>query len=102
MKFKFHTNAEVEFNQAIDYYEAVKNHLGLEFASEVYNTIHRIIEFPNAWQKMTFKTRRCLTNRFPFGVIYYIKNDILIIVAVMHLNKKPNYWTDRNLNETNP
>ncbi len=96
MKFKFHPEAEIEFNNAIDYYEGTKNSLGLEFALEVYETIHRIIEFPKAWQKMTLQTRRCLTNRFPFGIIYYIKNDILIIVAVMHLNKEPSYWKNRN------
>jgi len=96
MNLKFHPEAEKEFNHAIDYYEETKSHLGLEFASEVYDTIHRIIEFPKAWQKMTSKTRRCLTNRFPFGIIYYINNDTLIIVAVMHLNRKPNYWSSRH------
>ena len=96
MQFKFHPEAEIEFNNAISYYEETQNHLGLEFASEVYETIHRIIEFPKAWQRMTSFTRRCLTNRFPFGVIYYIKDDTLIIVAVMHLNRKPNYWTTRH------
>ena len=40
MKFKFHPEAEEEFNSAIDYYEETKEHLGLEFASEVYATIH--------------------------------------------------------------
>ena len=95
MKFKFHPEAEIELNSAIDYYEATKSHLGLEFASEVYETIHRVIEYPHAWQKMTSQTRRCLTNRFPFGIIYYIKDEILIVVAVMHLNRKPNYWSSR-------
>ena len=96
MDFKFHPEAEKELNQAIDYYEETKSHLGLEFASEIYATIHRIIEFPTAWQVMTSKTRRCLTNRFPFGVIYYIKEDCLIIVSIMHLNRKPNYWLNRH------
>jgi len=95
MKFKFHPEAEYEFNVAIDYYEEMQNHLGLEFASEVYETIQRVIKFPKAWQKMTSQTRRCLTNRFPFGIVYFIKDDILIIIAVMHLNRKPNYWNNR-------
>ncbi|OQR41228.1 plasmid stabilization protein, partial [Aliarcobacter cryaerophilus] len=34
-------------------------------------------------------------NRFPFGVIYYIKNDEIIILAVMHLRKKPDYFLKR-------
>jgi len=95
MTVKFHPNAEAEFLNAVEYYEDVQNNLGYEFASEVYGTIERVKDFPLAWQKMTSKTRRCLTNRFPFGVIYFIKDDVLIIVAVMHLSKKPNYWKER-------
>ena len=39
--------------------------------------------------------RRCLTNRFPYGIIYYEKDDEIIILAVMQLNRKPDYWKDR-------
>ena len=44
---------------------------------------------------MTTTTRRCLTNRFPFGIIYTIIEQDIIIVAVMHLNKQPDYWKKR-------
>ena len=91
MKYLFHPDAEQEFNAAIDYYEECKTGLGLEFANEVYKAIQRIIQFPTAWQKFGSNTRRCLTNRFPFGVIYYQKDDKIIILAVMQLNRKPNY-----------
>ena len=95
MNFDFHPEAEEELNSAIDYYEDIQEHLGLEFANEVYKTIYRIIDFPYAWQPMTSKTRRCLTNRFPFGIIYKITEERIIIIAIMHLNKKPNYWKIR-------
>ena len=73
MKYSFHFEAEIELNSYIDYYEEFKVGLGLEFANEVYKTIQRIINFPNVWQILTDDLRRSLTNRFPFGVIYYIK-----------------------------
>ena len=96
MTFKFHPDAELELNFAIDYYEECQERLGLEFAQEIYSTIHRIIDFPNAWQPMTSKTRRCLTNRFPFGVIYQILGNEIIIIAIMHQNQKPFYWKNRS------
>jgi len=96
MTFRFHPDAELELNVAIDYYEECQEHLGLEFAQEIYVTIHRIIDFPNAWQPMTSKTRRCLTNRFPFGVIYQILDNEIIIIAIMHQNQKPFYWKNRS------
>jgi plasmid stabilization system protein ParE len=95
MTFSFHPEAEKEFNQAIDYYEECQVNLGLDFVDEVYNTIQRIMAFPEAWQPLDNDIRRCLTNRFPFGVVYFKKEEEIIILAVMQLNRKPNYWEDR-------
>ena len=97
MTYSFHPDAEAELNASVDYYEECKTSLGLEFAHEVYKTIQRIIAFPNAWQKLDADIRRCLTNRFPFGVIYYQKDDEIIILAVMQLQRKPNYWKERKI-----
>ena len=44
---------------------------------------------------MTETTRRCLTNRFPFGIVYTLKDGTIVIVAVMHLNREPDYWKKR-------
>ena len=95
MIYSFHPEAELELNQAIDYYEECQAGLGLEFADEVYKTVQRILVFPNAWQSMGEGNRRCLTNRFPFGVIYYKREQEVIVLAVMQLNRKPNYWKSR-------
>ncbi len=95
MRYLFHPDAEIELNASIDYYEECRQNLGLEFADEVYKTIMRIVYFPNAWQIMDGNIRRCLTARFPFGVIYYLQNDEIIILAIMQLNRKPNYWKNR-------
>lgn len=95
MKYFFHPEAEKEFNESINYYEECKQNLGLEFASEIYSSIQRILSFPNAWQILDEDIRRCLTNRFPFGIIYYQNSDGIVILAVMQLNRKPNYWKNR-------
>ena len=95
MKYSFHPYAKTELNKAIDYYEAFQPGLGLEFAKECYLTIYRIIKYPKAWAPLSKNTRRCLTNRFPYGIIYQILEKEVFIIAVMHLNKKPNYWKER-------
>lgn len=95
MTFYFHPEAELELNQAIVYYEECQPHLGIEFADEVFQTINRILDFPKAWQIMDLDIRRCLTKRFPFGVIYYQKDEQIIILAVMQLNREPGYWVER-------
>ena len=69
--------------------------LGYEFAREVANTISRILRYPEAWTKLSQRTRRCRTKRFPYGVIYQIRGDRLLIVGVGHLRRKPFYWRNR-------
>ncbi len=95
MTYHFHPEAELELNQAITYYEECQPHLGIEFTEEVFQTIHRILDFPKSWQVMHQDIRRCLTRRFPFGVIYYQKDEQIIILAVMQLNREPGYWLER-------
>ena len=95
MKYSFHPEARIEFLEAIAYFEDCKPGLGIEFSQEVFSTIQRIIHFPLAWSEFSINTRRCLTKRFPYGIIYQIVAGNVIIVAVMQLNRVPNYWKKR-------
>ncbi len=70
MKYRFHPEAEAELNDAVDYYDACQEGLGLEFAREVYTAIENICDFPLAWTPLSQNTRRCLLKRFPYGVVY--------------------------------
>jgi len=95
MRFVFHPDAEEEFNKAIDYYEELQNGLSARFANEVYLTIQRILSFPKAWSILEDDIRRCLCNKFPFGIIYYQQDQTIVILAVMELHQDPNYWKSR-------
>ena len=95
MRFYFHPDADAEFDKAVEYYEQCQPGLGLEFAEEVYAAIARVIEYPDAWSAMSKNTRRCLINRFPFGLIYQVKTNVLRIIAVDNLHRRPGYWKER-------
>ena len=95
MNFKFHPEAEIEFNVAIVYYERIETGLGYDFAIEVYNTIQRSVSFPKAWSVIDGEIRRSLVKRFPYGVLYSEENNGIYIVAVMHLHRFPDYWKHR-------
>ena len=95
MRFYFHPDADVEFERAVEYYEQCQPGLGLEFAEEVYAAIARIIEYPNVSSALSKNTRRCLINRFPFGLIYQVKAKTLRVIAVAHLQRQPGYWKER-------
>jgi len=95
MTFLFHPEAESEFHEAINYYEDRERGLGYDFSIEVLATIRNIVTYPTAWPVIEEGVRRCLVNRFPFGVIYSIEKDDIFILAVMHLRRHPDYWKNR-------
>lgn len=100
MIFTFHPEARNELEQSVDFYESQQEKLGLEFLKEIYYTIQRIMEFPESFSKLSTNTRKCITNRFPFIVIYQLKKNEIFITAIAHLSRKPGYWQDR-LNQQN-
>ncbi|TAL45310.1 MAG: type II toxin-antitoxin system RelE/ParE family toxin [Methylovulum sp.] len=95
MKLSFLEAAEAELQAAMDYYNLQKSGLGQEFLAEIKAMIDRITNFPEAWQPLSRRTRRCLSRRFPYGIIYQIRDDEILIIAVSHLHQKPMYWQDR-------
>ncbi|MFH1572412.1 MAG: type II toxin-antitoxin system RelE/ParE family toxin, partial [Acidobacteriota bacterium] len=80
---------------AIDYYEAREVGLGYDFALEVSSAIQRIVAHPRSWPVLDGDVRRCQTNRFPYGVLYAVEESQVLIVAVMHLRREPEYWKHR-------
>lgn len=95
MKFYFHPDADAELGESIRYYEECQISLGLDMAEEVYSAIQRASEYPEACSAMSKNTRRCLVNRFPYGVIFQVKSGMLLIIAIAHLSRRPDYWKDR-------
>lgn len=95
MKLIFLEEAELELDDAIDYYNLEKPGLGDDFLLEVLSSLHRINQFPEAWHPLSENTRRCQTRRFPYGIIYTVFDDCILIVAISNLHRKPNHWKDR-------
>jgi hypothetical protein len=51
--------AVTEFLEAIRYYNEQREGLGYELASEFKNVIFRIMDFPEAWPRLSERSRRC-------------------------------------------
>lgn len=95
MSYDFHPDARRELEDAVAYCDNINRELGDAFLDEVERTLERIAKFPEAWTKLSANTRRCRTIGFPYGIVYQVKEQRILILAVMHLQRKPNYWTDR-------
>jgi plasmid stabilization system protein ParE len=88
-------DAEEEMYETAKYYQAQASGLGVDYLSEVERAIGSITQSPMTWPKVEGELRRRLVRRFPFGILYYIESEEIIIVAVAHLRRKPGYWKKR-------
>jgi len=92
VKARLTSTAEVELREAMEFYESAQNGLGASFLDEVEAVVKLIETHPLAWSPMSPRTRRCRTNRFPYGLFYQVRRDEILIVSVMDLRRDPKRW----------
>ena len=91
----FHPLARDELAAAVEFYEGQAKGLGAELAAEVRRTLTRLSALPYSGSPTEEDVRRALVRRFPFAIVYRLESDRLLVVAVMHLRRRPGYWKDR-------
>lgn len=91
----FLPQAEQEMLEAARYYESQAVGLGADYLLELERAIAAIAESPKTWPIIEGELRRRLVRRFPFGILYYIDPNEIVVVAVSHLRRKPSYWRGR-------
>ena len=101
MKINFLEIAHIELDEAIEYYNYESPGLGNTFLTEVLNALDRIGKFPKAWHPGSKRTRRCQTRRFPYGIIYQVRKQEILVVAIANLHRKPDYYFSLFSNELN-
>ncbi len=91
----FHPDAEREMNSAAGYYELQQANLGRRFLVSIQNSINHILLDPCCYPIIDSNVRRSLIKNFPYGIIFMKKGSRLVIIAIMHLRRDPDYWKSR-------
>jgi Plasmid stabilisation system protein. len=87
--------ARQELRHAVKFYRSVRQELGDDFLAKVEKGVELIRDHPRAWQEGSHGTKRYLLNRFPYGIVYKQFGNTILIVAITHLHRLPDYWHDR-------
>lgn len=95
MKVIFIDEASDELHGAVKYYNKERPGLGFEFANEVKVALSRIRYYPEIWIEIDPGIRKCIIKRFPYALLYIMDNSQIVIIAVMHMKRKPGYWKTR-------
>jgi toxin ParE1/3/4 len=95
MQTRLLDEARSEFLDEIRYYEKIQTGLGKRFRIATTEAFRRAGESPQLGKPGAAGTRRILVRGFPFAVIYAAFPDEVVIYAVAHMSREPEYWRNR-------
>jgi hypothetical protein len=86
VKVIFDREALVEMREAAAFYEDCQRGLGRSFLDTVEVALAEIQKQPLMWRKVKGRFRRYLVQRFPYGLIYAVQEDVIYIAAPSYGN----------------
>jgi len=96
MRVLFTKFAKREMEDAVRYYELEFPGLGSSFMEEVRKAALRIAAYPQAWSIERGDVRKYLLYKFPYKLIYSIEKNNILVIAVAHQHRNPDYWVERD------
>jgi len=94
-KIEFLAITRDEIGDAYRYYNRQRTGLGAEFVAEIRASAKRLARYPEASPYQRGKIRKYLLSRFPYKLLYAIRGEKIIIIAVAHQHRDPDYWVER-------
>lgn len=65
------------------------------FLRELDHAVAAVVEAPNMWPRYIDGTQRYVFPTFPFSLVYFVDEDVLVVVAIAAEHKEPGYWRNR-------
>ena len=96
MRVIFTKIARQELEDTVRYYDLEYSGLGRRFKEEVRKAALRIAEYPEAWSIERGEVRKGLLHKFPYKLMYSVEDDHILVIAVAHQHRKPDYWVGRD------
>ncbi len=101
VRLEFHPEASREMDAIIDWYEGQRAGLGGEFFARLRRDLQVITENPRVsppWpgaRARALEVRRFAMERFPFTLPYLVLEELVVVLAVAHVRRRPGYWLGR-------
>lgn len=95
MSIRLTDEAEQDLQDAASWYEQHRPGLGHGFLDEFLATEARISASPMGYQLIHGHVRRAFMRRFPFAVMYFLRDSEIWVIGVMHFRRDPMQWQSR-------
>ncbi|WP_454131724.1 hypothetical protein [Microbacterium lacticum] len=100
LPWREHPAAREEYLDALAWYDDQEAGLGDRLGDDLDAGVDIIREWPDAAPPYRGRQRHPLIRRkgvedFPYGIVYFVRDDEVIVVAYAHEKRRPGYWRSR-------
>ncbi|MBI5766466.1 MAG: type II toxin-antitoxin system RelE/ParE family toxin [Verrucomicrobia bacterium] len=96
MTFEFLVPAQDEFEEAFDWYQARSVRAAEGFRARVAEAVAAAMSRPtSAGFLVGRRVRKILLSPYRYGLLYFVHEQVVYVVAVAHNRRRPNYWRRR-------
>jgi plasmid stabilization system protein ParE len=84
-----------DLDEIMEWYEAARNGLSVEFLNAVGACLALIARNPKLFASVDENTRRALVRRFPYAIYFELEPERVLVYAVLHTSRNPQTWQTR-------
>ena len=97
MRISLNAQAELELVEGAAYYAREANaEIANAFISEFDRSAKLLGEFPKLGSTWRGRIRRLPLRRFPYSIVYYLRDSEVRILAIAHQRRSPDFWRGRS------
>lgn len=91
----YQTEAEIDLEEAVLWYEAELSGLGNRFYDSFENALDRIAKNPNAFIEISPEIRRIIIKQFPYKIFYTVFGNKIFVIGIMHAKRSKRFVKNR-------
>lgn len=100
LRWREHPAARDEYLDALAWYDDRAVGLGGRLGDALDRAVDSVRAWPDAaplyrWRQRIPVIRRKGVEDFPYGAVYFVRDDEVFVVAFAHEKRRPGYWRDR-------
>ena len=92
---RYHEAADRELLEAVAYFESQVAGLGARLLREVVRAEGTLARLPESGREIRPGIRKWSVRRFPYSLMYSIEGSVIVVLAVAHQSRRPEYWVSR-------
>src|SRR3954454_10729808 len=94
-RIPFFLEASEEIEEAAKWYGRRSPAAEVAFLADLDHALAAVLDAPHRWTRFVDGTSRYVFSKFPYSLIYFVDDSVVVIVAVAHDKRRPGYWRGR-------